>query len=144
MTEPQGTVFGLKAAEEIAKTVREVSRRMRNELPHRSRYQQSPGGAGGGHTIWFVINNVLCPLTDYVTETTLVVTPEYYTGECDDVPPGGNDDGTYNIYDYCGEFVGLTRDDLIGTKGKATYSKPLAGNCIPLWFVDFLCAQPQC
>lgn len=34
------TVFGPKATEQIAKTVREVSRRMMNEQPHRGRWQQ--------------------------------------------------------------------------------------------------------
>jgi hypothetical protein len=103
------------------------------------------GGAGGGHEIWFTIEDVLCPEEDYVDEETLVVTAEYYTGGCGGSPPGANYEGTYDVYNYCGAFVGLTPSDLIGTKGKATYGFPLStGYCEPRWLVDFLCAQPQC
>jgi hypothetical protein len=104
----------------------------------------SGGGSGGSHSIWFVINQVLCPNVDYVDEETLVVTAEIYTGGCDGTPPGANYDGTFNIYNYCGQFVGLTESDLTGTKGKATYGYPLTGSCDPKWYVDFLCAQPDC
>ncbi len=142
MAEEQGSALGPKAVEQIGKTVREVARRMRNETPQRGRWQQRPGG--GGETIWFTIDDMLCPGTDYVDEETLVVSMEYYTGGCSKTPPGANDDGTYNVYNYCGQFVGLTRSDLLGTKGKATYAYPTAGYCEPRWFVDFLCAQPQC
>ncbi len=116
----------------------------RHDFSERALVGRFNGGSGGGHTIWFVIEDMLCPETDYVDEETLVVTVEYYTGGCSKTPPGANYDGSYNIYNYCGQFVGLTRDDLIGTKGKATYAYPLDGYCTPLWFVDFLCAQPQC
>jgi hypothetical protein len=103
-----------------------------------------PSGGGGGHTIWFTITDVLCPDTDYVAETTLVATATYYNQSCTGTPPGANDDGSYNITDYCSNFVGLTPADLIGTSGKATYAYPLTGACVPKWFVDFLCAQPDC
>lgn len=135
--------LGDKAIAEVGKTVREVARQVKNETPQRGRWQWH-GGSGGGHTIWFTIDNMLCPLTDYVDEETLVVTAEYYAAGCSKTPPGANDDGTYDVYNYCGQFVGLTRDDLIGTKGKATYAYPLTGDCTPRWFVDFLCAQPDC
>jgi hypothetical protein len=102
------------------------------------------GSSGGGHEIWFVIEDMLCPNVDYVDDEMLVVTPEIYTGGCNKVPPGGNYDGTYDVYNYCGEFVGLTETDLIGTRGKATYGYPLTGYCEPKWYVDFLCAQPEC
>lgn len=46
MADPQGTVFGDKAVQQIAKTVREVSRRMMNEQPHRGRWQFQGGGGG--------------------------------------------------------------------------------------------------
>lgn len=103
-----------------------------------------PGGGGGSHAIWFTIDDMLCPGTDYVDEETLVVSMEYYTGGCSKTPPGANYDGTYDVLNYCGQFVGLTRSDLLGTKGKATYAYPTSGYCEPRWFVDFLCAQPQC
>jgi hypothetical protein len=42
MSDP--TVFGPEATEQIAKTVREVARRMKNETPVRGRWQHQPGG----------------------------------------------------------------------------------------------------
>lgn len=139
-----GNTLSDKAAAEIAQTVREVSRRMMNDRGHRGRWQWHGGGSGGGHSIWFTIDSVLCPDTDYVTEETLVVTAYYYAGGCSKTPPGANDDGTYNVYDVCSSFNGLTPAELVGTKGKATYAYPLSGECTPRWFIDFLCGLPQC
>lgn len=103
------------------------------------------GGSGGGiHSIWFVIDDVLCPDTDYVDEQTLVVTVEIYTGGCSKTPPGANYDGTYDVVDFCSEFNGLTPTELIGTRGKATYGYPVTGYCEPKWYIDFLCGLPQC
>jgi hypothetical protein len=138
-----GNTISDKAAAEIAKTVREVSRRMMNERGHRGRWQFH-GGSGGGHTIWFTITDVLCPETDYVAETTLVVTATWYTAGCSKTPPGANDDGTYNVYDLCSYLSGLTVDDLTGGVGRATYHYPLTGECEPRWIIDDLCAQPEC
>jgi len=101
-------------------------------------------GIGGGHSIWFTIEEVLCPDTDYVEEQTLVVTAEIYTGGCNKTPPGANEDGTYNVVDYCSEFNGLTPTELVGTRGKASYGYPLTGYCEPKWYIDFLCGLPQC
>lgn len=103
-----------------------------------------PSGGGGGHSIWFTIDDVLCPDTDYVDEQTLVVTAEIYTGGCNKTPPGANYDGTYNVVDYCSEFNGLTPTELVGTRGKASYGYPLTGYCEPKWYIDFLCGLPQC
>lgn len=103
-----------------------------------------PVGSGGGHTIWFTINSVLCPDIDYVAETTLVVTATWYTGGCSRTPPGANDDGTYNVYDICNYLRGLTPDDLEGTVGRAEYHYPLTGYCEPRWLIADLCAQPEC
>lgn len=132
-----------KAAAEIGKTVREVARRMMNEQPHRGRWQFH-GGSGGGHTIWFTIDSVLCPETDYVAETTLVVTATWYTNGCSKTPPGANDDGTYNVYDLCSYLSGLTVEDLTGGVGRATYHYPLTGECEPRWIIDDLCPSPEC
>jgi hypothetical protein len=144
MADPQGTVFGDKAVQQIAKTVREVSRRIRNEKPERGRWQFQGGSGGGGHTIWFTITDVLCPLTDYVSETTLVVTATYYNQSCTGTPPGANYEGTYDVYDMCNHTSGLTPTDMIGTTGRATYMYPLTGTCTPKWIIDELCAQPEC
>ena len=51
MPEVNPTTFGPKATEQIAKTVREVSRRMMNELPHRARWQHHGGSLGLKHGI---------------------------------------------------------------------------------------------
>lgn len=132
-----------KAAAEIGKTVREVARRMMNEKPDRGRWQFH-GGSGGGHTIWFEISQVLCPGTDYVEETTLVVTPTWYTGGCNKTPPGATYEGTYEVFDICNLLRGLTPTDLEGGTGKATYMYPLSGYCEPRWIVDEVCPQPEC
>jgi hypothetical protein len=102
------------------------------------------GGTGGGHTIWFTINDVLCPDTDYVDEPTLVVTATWYTAGCNKTPPGANYDGTYNVYDLCNYLRGLTPNDLEGGTGRATYHYPLTGYCSPRWIIDDLCPQPEC
>jgi hypothetical protein len=102
------------------------------------------GGSGGGHTIWFTINDVLCTESDYVEETTLVATAIWYNQSCTNTPPGANDDGTYDIYDLCNYLNGLTPEDLIAGTGRATYQYPLTGECQPRWIIDDLCPQPEC
>jgi hypothetical protein len=145
MADPQGTVFGDKAVKQIAKTVREVARRMMNEKPNRGRWQFHGGsGGGGGETIWFTITDVLCPESDYVTETTLVATATWYSQSCTGTPPGAEYGGEYHVYDLCNYLSGLTPTDLVGTTGRATYMYPLTGACEPKWIIDDLCAQPEC
>ena len=102
------------------------------------------GGSGGGHTIWFTIEEVLCPETDYVAETTLVVTPTWYNRSCTGTPPGAEYGGEYHVYDLCNYLYGLTPSDLVGTTGRASYMYPLTGACEPKWIIDDLCAQPEC
>jgi hypothetical protein len=102
------------------------------------------GGSGGGHTIWFTISDVLCPETDYVSETTLVVTATWYNLICTGTPPGAEYGGDYYVYDICNYLSGLTPQDLVGTTGRATYMYPLTGACTPKWIIDDLCAQPEC
>ena len=102
------------------------------------------GGSGGGHTIWFTIDSVLCPLTDYVDETTLVVTATYYNQSCTGTPPGANYEGTYNVYDLCSYLSYYTATELVGKIGRATYHSPLTGYCDPRWILEDLCGEPQC
>ena len=144
MADPQGTVFGDKAVRQIAKTVREVARRMMNQKPERGRWQFHGGTGGGGETIWFTITDVLCVGTDYVDETTLVATATWYTGGCSKTPPGAEYGGEYHVYDLCSYLSGLTPTDLIGGTGRATYHYPLTGTCTPRWIIDDLCAAPEC
>ena len=143
MTEP-AIGFNKEGYEEYKQIAREVSRRLMNEMPHRGRWQQKESSAGGGHTIWFTITDVLCPDTDYVSETTLVVTATWYTAGCNKTPPGANDDGSYNVYDLCSYLNGLTPADLTGGTGRATYHYPLTGTCTPKWIIDDLCPSPEC
>lgn len=143
MAENEPIAFGPKAVDQIARTVREVARRLRNETPQRGRWQQRPSG-GGGNTIWFTINEVLCPDDYGVTEKTLVVTADWYTGGCNKVPPGANYDGRYNVYDLCNYLLDQVDSDLPGTVGRATYHYPLTGDCEPRWIIDDLCARPEC
>jgi hypothetical protein len=140
----KGIIFGETAAKQIAKTVREVARRTVNEMPQRGRWQQHRGGSGGGHEIWFTITDVLCPDTDYVSETTLVVTATYYNQSCTGTPPGSNDDGTFDVYDLCGYFSYYTAAELVGKTGRAGYYYPLTGSCDPKWIVEDLCGETQC
>jgi len=142
MTEP-AIGFNKEGYEQYKQIAREHVRRMMNTAQIRGRYNQREQG-GGGDTIWFTIDSVLCPDIDYVTETTLVVTATWYTAGCSKTPPGANDDGTYNVYDICNYLTGLTPSDLAGTTGRATYHYPLTGDCEPRWLIDDLCAQPEC
>lgn len=140
MTEVIG--FNREGYDEHKKIVREVNRRMMNEKPHRGRWQQKE--QGGGHSIWFTIDSVLCPDTDYVSETTLVVTATWYTGGCNKTPPGANDDGTYNVYNLCSYLSYYTATELVGKTGRAAYYYPVTGDCEPRWIVEDLCGEPQC
>ena len=144
MTEP-AIGFNKEGYEEYKQIAREVSRRIMNEQPHRGRWQQKEsGGSGGGHTIWFTITDVLCPDTDYVSETTLVATATWYNQSCTGTPPGAEYGGEYYVYDICNYLYGLTPQDLVGTTGRATYMYPLTGTCTPRWIIDDLCASPEC
>jgi hypothetical protein len=142
MTEP-AIGFNKEGYEEYKRISLEVSRRVMNERPHRGRWQQREG-SGGGHTIWFTIDSVLCPGVDYVDEKTLVVTATWYTAGCSKTPPGANDDGTYNVYDICNYLSYYTATELVGKTGRATYYYPLTGYCEPRWIVEDLCGEPQC
>jgi hypothetical protein len=102
------------------------------------------GGGGGSHIIWFTIDQVLCPETDYVAETTLAVTPIWYSHGCEGDPPGADEYGIYYAYDICSYFNGLTAEELPTTIGRATWMYPLTGYCEPRWIIDDLCAQPEC
>lgn len=105
---------------------------------------QVGSGGGGGHTIWFTIDAVLCPDTDDVDETTLEVTATWYNQSCTGVPPGATYNGKYHVYDLCNYFRGLTPSDMVGGTGRATYQYPLTGYCEPRWIADDLCPQPEC
>lgn len=106
--------------------------------------QVGGGGSGGGHTIWFTIDDVICPDPEYDGETILVVTATHYNQSCTGTPPGVNYDGSYDVYDNCSYLRGLVEDDLLGATGRATYMYPLTGYCEPRWIIDDLCPAPEC
>lgn len=107
-------------------------------------------GGGGGHTMWFAIQDVLCPDGYEITQTTLRVTPLWYTGTCGLVPPGRDEDGYWHVYDICNYLSGQVAEDLPGTIGRATYFYPYTADdydpppCVPAWIIDDICAQPEC
>lgn len=103
---------------------------------------------GGGETMWFSITEMLCPDGYEVTENTLIVTPVWYTGGCSRTPPGGNGDGTWDVYDVCNYLLDQVAADLPGTMGRATYYYPYdpydTADCVPRWILSDLCAAPEC
>lgn len=102
-------------------------------------------GTGGGNTIWFTIDEVLCPDGYEITEKTLVVTPTWYTGGCDAaIPEQDPYTGTVNVYDLCSYLDYHVDAELPGTVGRATYMYPRTGDCTPRWILDDLCHQPEC
>lgn len=104
-----------------------------------------PGNSGGGHTIWFTIDSVLCPETDYVEETTLVVTATYYNLGCNKTPPGAKYDGSYEVFDICSYLSGIDAASLVGTVGRASYMYLLDSSyCEPRWIIDDICAATRC
>lgn len=98
-------------------------------------------GGGGGETIWFTIDEMVCDPYG-VEETYLLVTAEWYTGGCSKTPPGAEYGGQYKVYDICGYFG--TPGDMEGTRGRATYMYPLTGYCEPRWIMDDACYEPSC
>lgn len=144
MAENEPIAFGPKAVDQIAKTVREVARRMRNETPQRGRWQQRPSG-GGSDFMWFTILEVHCP-TEYDPEEYLICEPLYVPGSCTKTPPGAEDDGTYKFYELCGDgFDGQVADDLPNTIGNGHYVYPWqAETCEPKWVINLLCNLPEC
>lgn len=109
-----------------------------------------PTGSGGGHTMWFVIVDVLCPDGYEVTQKTLRVTPLWYTGNCGKIPPGRQDDGYWHVYDICQYLKGHVDADLPSTIGRATWFYPYTADdydpppCVPAWILADLCDQPEC
>jgi hypothetical protein len=105
---------------------------------------------GGGETMWFTIQEVLCPNDYDVLENTLVVAPLWYTGDCGKNPPGSNGDGTWDVYDFCNYLSGQVFEELIGTTGRATYFYPFTSDpydpppCVPRWIISDLCAATEC
>jgi len=102
------------------------------------------GGSSGSHHMWFTIDSVICD--PYGSDTTLIVTPTWYTGGCDKRLPGQDDYGQIEVIDICSILSFYTADFLeSGVTGRATYMHPRGdGYCEPAWIVDAICGQPEC
>tara|TARA_R110000822_G_C15245518_1_gene486803 strand:+ start:600 stop:1031 length:432 start_codon:yes stop_codon:yes gene_type:complete len=142
MTEP--TVFGAQATEQIVKTVREVSRRMMNELPNRARWQHQAGG-NGDKSIWGTVDEVYCdpygdPLLMYCW-----VTVTDYGGGCTAPIPGDDGTGAVQVFQKCDIFTAYyTAADLVGKTIEAGYYYPRTGTCTPRFLVRQVCGTPEC
>jgi hypothetical protein len=143
MTE-QGNQLSDKAVEQLDKTVREVARRMMNERQRRGRWQWH-GGGGGTHEVWATIDSVECD--EYTSQIEYVMaTPTYYTGGCNaDAIPGIDSYGMIRVEEICEMFTAYyTAEQLVGKTIRATYMKPLTGDCVAKWLVDLVCGSPEC
>ena len=102
------------------------------------------GGSGGGHSIWFTIESVLCNSDD---SKTLFVTATYYTGGCTKAIPGEDEYGQIQVEDPCSILAFYTQTFLEsgGVTGRATYMYPRGAEyCEAVWLVDQICGVPEC
>jgi hypothetical protein len=142
-----GTVFGPQATQQIAKTVREVSRRMMNETPHRGRWQRK-GRTGGGLTIRFrIVSSYFCGAC-YVEARVISVPYGVAVGNLPDVDTDNNN--AVRIYDRTGCKFNEPPEDLVNRIGYATYMTPLEdGPCPDTIFsswecIDLCCSEETC
>lgn len=116
----------------------------RHDFSDRALVGRFNAGSGGGHSIWFEIESVICNADD---SKTLFVTPTYYTGGCTRTIPGEDEYGQIQVEDPCSILAFYTQDFLEsgGVKGRATYMYPRGAEyCEPVWLVDQICGQPEC
>jgi hypothetical protein len=154
MAENEPIAFGPKAVEQIAKTVREVARRMQNETPHRGRWQQRPGGSGGGSEwIEFTVVDVFCK-GDYDNEEDefyITATVDWYSNSCTTAPTGYDEyTGTIKIFDKC-VLQYYSPDQLMGLNGYtvksglASLMRPFRkDSCEPRWLCQSVCGEVLC
>lgn len=124
MSDP--TVFGEKATEQIAKTVREVARRMMNEPQRRARWQHHPSG-GGNKIIRFQIHVADCDNRSAVvkilsSDRTAVEGSYTITGEVETNEAGASVDSKFVVvYDKTGGKLNESNRNLLNRFGYATY-----------------------
>jgi hypothetical protein len=109
MSEP--TVFGPEATEQIAKTVREVARRMKNESPVRGRWQHQAGGTGAQILNFQVISSSPTTRSALVQIEQRTFTGAAYGSTLDDT--------VVTVYDTDGCYLNEPNVDLTGRRGKA-------------------------
>lgn len=105
---------------------------------------QVGAGSGGGLSIWFEIESVVC--ADDGSKS-LFVTPTYYTGSCDASIPGEDSYGQVAVEDPCSILSYYTADwlGIGGVIGRATYMYPRGAEyCEGVWLVDAICGSPEC
>jgi len=100
------------------------------------------GAGGGGHHIWFVIEEVDCD--PYTEATVLKAMPIFYSGGCTELIPGSDAYGMVDVEDICNILSYYTADWLVGKTGRATYMYPRIGYCHPVWLIDTVCGAPEC
>jgi hypothetical protein len=138
--------LGDEAVAELAKTVREVSRRMMNEQPHRGRWQFHGGGSGKScNTVRFQVL-----VADPLTRTALcVITARPYGCGVNDIPGTLVSGQAIEVCDPGGCFFNETNPPLVGREGWASYMMPVQGSTwcqqnpyygmLPEWEVFSLC-----
>lgn len=116
--------LGDEAVAEIAKTVREVSRRMMNEQPHRGRWQFHGGGSGGVLTVRFRI----VAATEYCAEcyaTARIISGPPNVANPDTLPGTTFDyDAQYytiKVYDMGEGWLNYPPEELLNMIGHATW-----------------------
>ena len=116
-------VFGPKAVEQIAKTVREVARAMQNPAGHRGRWQ-------GRYPITKNCNEVRFQIlaSDSTTRTALcVILARPYGCEITDIPATVFEGQAIEVCDPSGCFFNETNAMLVGRDGWAKYMLPVSG-----------------
>lgn len=109
----RGVILGKQATEQLAKVVREHSRRVVNETPQRPRWHGRPG-SGGVQVIRFeltaevVVNSQFTALVKSRPIGTRTVSEE-------------TEYGTVTVHDMIGCLLDEDEADLIGRQGYATY-----------------------
>lgn len=109
MTEP--TVFGTKATEQIATTVREVARRVMNEQPHRARWQHQSSGGGTQIISFSIVSSVAGSQFANVEILQRAFTGTVYGSDLGDT--------VVVVYDTDGCHLNEPNVDLTGRRGKA-------------------------
>lgn len=145
MADPQGTVFGDKAVKQIAKTVREVSRRMMNEKPQRGRWQFQGGGGGRVTSVRF---NIVSSDPTTLSGLAYIIAWDYGFSKTQ-IPATIAGNTVIEICDPMGCFLNEPNVDLTDRAGVAVYrDADVVDNCrtgyapFPgVWEVTSLCCK---
>ena len=134
--------FGKKATEQIAQTVREVSRRMMNETQTRARWHFHGGGGRAQQDIEFTVVSMDCTSDPWI----LLVEPTWFTGGCTaPIPDADPYTGYVEIQNRCNIADHFTDVNIVGLTGTATYRYPRTGSyCTPAWRLDDICGEGEC